>query len=137
MTVLAALQAALGVEEQVVYGYGALGARLSGAEEKYAGTCLVVHMQRRDALRQLVVDAGGQPVAAAPAYQLPFRLDGPSAARRLAVRLEQASAGAAWDLIANSTPATAPRASGVAWLGDAGIRLEHWGAELALPGQPD
>jgi hypothetical protein len=137
MTVLEALQAALSVEQQVIYGYGALGAHLSGELEGYATTCLTAHMTQRDAIAALVTATGATPVAAAPAYQLPFRVTDRSSARRLAVRLEQASAGASWDLVASSDPGSSPRRSAVDWLTDAAIRLEHWGAELALPGQPD
>jgi hypothetical protein len=137
MTVVDSAQAALAVEQQVVYGYGVLGGRLSGAAKSYAAACVVDHMRHRDALSQLVTAAGASPVAAAPAYQLPFRLSDPATAQRLAVRLEQSSAGASWDLIAASSPGDAARTASVGWLTDAAVRLEHWGAELALPGQPD
>jgi hypothetical protein len=137
MTVVEALQAALSVEQQVVYGYGVLGAQLSGKLESYAASCLTEHMTHRDAIAAMVTAAGATPVAAAPAYQLPFHVTDRSSARRLAVRLEQASAGAAWDLVASSDPGSAPRRSAVDWLTDAAVRLEGWGAELALPGQPD
>jgi hypothetical protein len=137
MTLVEALQAALAVQQQVVYGYGALGARLSGKLEGYAADCLTEHMTQRDAIEALVTATGATPVAPAPAYQLPFRVTDGASARRLAVRLEQASAGAAWDLVASSDPGSSPRRSAVDWLTDAAVRLERWGAELALPGQPD
>lgn len=137
MTLLEALQAALSAEQQVIYGYGVLGAHLSGARLGYATECLSAHQTRRDAIATMVQAAGGTPVAAAPAYQLPFRVSNVDTARRLAVRLEQASAGAAWDLVADSGAGSAARTAAVGWLTDAATRLEHWGAELALPGQPD
>ena len=136
MTLVEALQAALSVEHQVVYGYGALGAHLTGPLESFAATCLVEHMTQRDTLTALVTTAGATPVAAEPAYQLPFRVTTRASARRLAVRLEEASAGATWDLVASSEPDSSPRRSAVGWLTAASVRLEHWGAELALPGQP-
>jgi Domain of unknown function (DUF4439) len=137
MTLLESLQAALAVEHQVVYGYGVLGPRLSGATKSYAADCLSAHMAHRDALEALVSAARATPAVAAPAYQLPFRVSDPDAARRLAVRLEQASAGATWDLIVSSSAGDTSRTAAVGWLSDAAIRLDHWGAELALPGQPD
>jgi hypothetical protein len=137
MTLVEALQAALSVEQQVVYGYGALGAHLTGPLESFAVSCLAAHLAHRDALVALVTATGATPVAASPAYQLPFRVTSRASARRLAVRLEQASAGASWDLVASSDAGSSPRRSGVGWLTDAAVRLERWGAELALPGQPD
>jgi hypothetical protein len=137
MTLVQALQAALAIEQQVVYGYGVLGAQLSGTAKTFAADCLTAHMTHRDAIGALVTAAGAVPGAAAPAYQLPFRVVHAASARRLAIRLEQASAGATWDLISSSSTASAARTEAVGWLTDAAVRLEHWGAELALPGQPD
>jgi hypothetical protein len=137
MTLVPALQAALTVEQQVVYGYGVLGPQLHGTAKAYAADCLASHTTHRDAVAALVSAAGATPAAPAPAYQLPFRVSNPASARRLAVRLEQASAGATWDLIASSSPGSPSRTGAVGWLTDAAVRLEHWGAELALPGQPD
>jgi hypothetical protein len=137
MTLVQALQAALAIEQQVVYGYGVLGAQLTGTAKTYAASCLTAHMTRRDDVSALVTAAGAVPAAAAPAYQLPFRVGDAASARRLAVRLEQASAGATWDLIGSSGAASVARTEAVDWLTDAAVRLEHWGAELALPGQPD
>jgi hypothetical protein len=137
MTLVPALQAALTVEQQVVYGYGVLGPQLRGAAKAYAADCLTAHMTHRDAAAALVSAAGATPAAPAPAYQLPFTVNSAASARRLAVRLEQASAGASWDLIASSSATSPSRTGAVGWLADAAVRLEHWGAELALPGQPD
>jgi hypothetical protein len=84
-----------------------------------------------------VVGAHSSPSAAPPAYQLPFPVTDAAAARRLAARLEEASAGAAWDLIAAAGSGTGVRRAAVGWLTDAATRGEYWGSELALPGQPD
>jgi hypothetical protein len=137
MTLVQALQAALAIEQQVVYGYGVLGAKLSAGRKTFAAGCLTAHMTHRDAISALLTSAGAVPGAAAPAYQLPFRVGDAASARRLAIQLEQASAGATWDLISSSGPASSARSQAVGWLTDAAVRLEHWGAELALPGQPD
>jgi Domain of unknown function (DUF4439) len=137
MSLVPVLQAALAVEQQVVYGYGVLGPQFRGPARSYAADCLQAHMTHRDAVGALVSAAGATPAAAAPAYQLPFQVSNPASARRLAIRLEQASAGATWDLISASSPASPARTGAVGWLTDAAVRLEHWGAELALPGQPD
>jgi hypothetical protein len=136
MSLVQALQTSLAVEQQVVYGYGVLGPQLRGRARPYAADCLAAHMTHQDAVAALVSAARATPVAPAPAYQLPFQVSNPPSARRLAVRLEQASAGATWDLISASSPGSPARNSAVGWLTDAAVRLEHWGAELAMPGQP-
>ncbi|MEW5632949.1 DUF4439 domain-containing protein, partial [Streptomyces hydrogenans] len=57
------------------------------------------HRARRDALRRTVRDLGGTPVAAAAAYELPFRVADPAGAVRLAAVLEDRVAGVYSDLV--------------------------------------
>jgi hypothetical protein len=138
MTAVAALQAALAAEQQVVYGYGVAGALLSGAEQAYARQCVSVHEIRRDRITALLRSDGAAPVAAQPAYSLPFRVSDPSSARRLAGQLEAAGAGAAWDLVAAGATGSSARSLGIAWLADAAVRSTRWGRAVApFPGQPD
>ena len=74
MTVLDALQATLADEHAALYTYGVLGARTSQAATPTLYDALTAgyrrHRSRRDQLRLMVVDAGGQPVPAAAAYEL-------------------------------------------------------------------
>ena len=67
-----ALQAALDAEHAAVYGYGAVGAHLTGARQKAAVRYWVAHQMARDTLAAMITALGAQPVAAAAAYQLPF-----------------------------------------------------------------
>jgi hypothetical protein len=136
MTELSALQAALAAEHAVIYGYGIVGARLAGADRDYAEAALAAHTSQRDRLVALVTGLGATPVAARPAYRLPFAVDSTATARSLAAHLEQGSAGADWDLVAAAGPAAPTRALGIAWLGGAARRGAYWGVLDALPGQP-
>ena len=74
MTVLDALQATLADEHAAVYTYGVLGARTSQAASPALFDTLTAgyrrHRARRDQLRLMVHDAGGDPVAAEVAYDL-------------------------------------------------------------------
>ena len=74
MTVLDALQTALAEEHVALYTYGVLGGRTSQAATPALYDVLTVaygrHRSRRDQLRLLVAEAGGVPVAAAPAYDV-------------------------------------------------------------------
>ncbi|MDQ1705842.1 MAG: hypothetical protein QOF18_2208 [Frankiaceae bacterium] len=142
MTTVAALQAALGVEHEVIYGYGVVGAHLSGRLRARCLRRLDEHSARRDQLALLVRRAGAIPVAARPAYALPYPVADVTSAARLAARLEDAVAGAAWDLVTASGPATAPRRLGVSTLEAAATAAGGWRVlvpgttDPALPGQP-
>lgn len=136
-TVVDAAQVALAAEYAIVYGYGVVGAHLSGSTQERAAAALQVHEQRRDQLAALITAARVNPVAAQPAYQTPFPVTGGGSAARLAVVLEDGGAGAAWDLLAAS-PAQSPwRSLAIRWLTDAAVRIGQWGGAVPpLPGQP-
>jgi hypothetical protein len=136
VTALAALQAALAAEQATIYGYGVAGAHLQGSDQQYAMTALNQHMLQRDRLMALITAMNATPVAALPAYQLPFAVNSETSARELAAQLEQGSAGAEWDLIAASAPASSLRSLAIGWLTNAAQRAAHWGSQQALPGQP-
>jgi hypothetical protein len=133
---LTALREALSAEQAVVYGYGVVGAHLSGKAEKYAATRLTAHQELRDELAALIQQIGAVPGAALPAYQLPFPVDDAAAARRLGSTLENGSAGAAWDLAAATAASSPGRQLAVGWLIDVAEAAALWGAPTALPGQP-
>lgn len=136
-----AMHAALRVEYQVIYGYGIAGAHLRGRDQKYAAQRLAAHQLLRDSL--LAIDAADpdRPVAA-PAYGLPFPVDSTTSAHALAIRLEDAAAGAAWDLAASGRPGGRARTLAVAALADVATAASRWRARAgeiddpALPGAP-
>lgn len=136
-TVVDAAQAALTAEYAIVYGYGVVGAHLSASAQARAAAALQMHEQRRDQLVALITETSLTPVAAQPAYQIPFAVTGPTTAARLAVVLEDGGTGAAWDLLAAS-PASSPwRSLAIQWMADAAVRIEQWGGAVPpLPGQP-
>ena len=80
-----ALRRALIAEHAAVYGYGVLGARLSGTLRDAAKTIWNVHRAQRDALLSVF---SGTPPASAPAYRLPVRVDSARAAAQVATALE-------------------------------------------------
>ncbi|HEX3900379.1 MAG TPA: ferritin-like domain-containing protein [Mycobacteriales bacterium] len=135
MAELTALREALAAEQAVVYGYGVVGAHLSGKAEKYAAARLVAHQELRDQLAALIQQIGAVPASALPAYQLPFPVTDAVEARRLGGTLENGSAGAAWDLTAATSSASPGRQLAVDWLIDVAKAAALWGASNALPGQ--
>ncbi|WP_233617542.1 MULTISPECIES: ferritin-like domain-containing protein [Actinomadura] len=80
-----ALQDVLAAEHAAVYGYGVLGGRLAGELRATAKEMWDGHRSRRDALLSVMT---ADPVAAAPAYELPVRITDVRSAALLAAALE-------------------------------------------------
>ncbi|MGW4206123.1 ferritin-like domain-containing protein, partial [Streptomyces sp. NPDC004726] len=91
------------------------------------------HRARRDALARTVRDLGGRPVAAAPAYALPFPVPDAAAAVRLAVFLEDRVAGVYSDLVRDAEGPL--RKEAAVALREAAVRAVRWrGSGVAFPG---
>ncbi|QFG27481.1 DUF4439 domain-containing protein [Actinomadura sp. WMMB 499] len=81
-----ALQGALAAEHAAVHGYGVLGGRLTGGLRATAKGIWEEHRSRRDALVSVM---SADPVAAAPAYELPVQVTDARSAALLAAALER------------------------------------------------
>ena len=128
-----ALQAALTAENTAVYGYGVAGAHLTGARRAAAVRDWVAHENARDTLAAMLTARGGQPVAAAAAYALPFPVRSAPAAVSLAAVLEDRVAAVYLGLVALGEPSL--RAFGAAGVRTAALRAAAWrGSTLAFPG---
>jgi hypothetical protein len=135
---IAALQAAIAAEHIAIFGYGVLGAHLSGARQQEASVIWNSHRTRRDRLRAYIRQQGGVPAAAAPAYQLPFAVSSPRAAAQLAARLEDGIV-AAYAGLTGADDARLRRYAALA-MQEAVVRAVRWrGAPpvTAFPGLPD
>jgi hypothetical protein len=133
--VVRALRAALAAENSAVYGYGVAGAHLSGARRAAAVRDWVAHENARDALTAMLAARGGQPVAAAAAYELPFPVRSAPAAASLAALIEDRLAAAYLGLVALTDPAL--RAFGAAAVRTAALRATAWrGSTVTFPGLP-
>ncbi|GED84404.1 ferritin-like domain-containing protein [Streptomyces sp. 6-11-2] len=130
---LEALQAALAAEHAAVYGYGVVGGRIGESRRAEARSAYDAHRARRDALAREVRDLGGQPVAAAAAYTLPFPVPDSAAAVRFAAELEELVAGVYSDLVRAAGGARRREAAGA--LREAAVRAVRWrGGSVAFPG---
>ena len=140
MSELAALRAAVDVENQAVYGYGLGGARLAGRERARALAALDTHRVRRDRLVSVLTRLGAAAPVAAPAYAPPFPVTDAVSARSLCAGLEDACAGAAWDLVHASGSGSPSRSLAVSWLSEAAVAASGWRGAAAenppMPGQP-
>lgn len=131
--VVAALQAALAREHAAVYGYGIVGARLSGADRTTASAYLSEHEQARDRLEALVRGRGATPVGPRAAYDLPTRVTDARSARSLGARIERAVAGGYVALVGAS--AGAVRRQAALAMQASARRQAHWSRTIdVLPG---
>ena len=134
-TSVAALQGALAAEHAAVYGYGVVGAVLAGTEQADARSDWTAHQVARDALITMLNKLGATPVAASPAYKLPFPVTSPKSAARLAAILENGVTRAYLGLVAVNNPAL--RAFAAQAMQTSANRALAWsGTTTAFPGMP-
>jgi hypothetical protein len=132
---IAALQAALAAEHAAVYGYGIVGAMVTGDAEKLAHADWLAHQDARDTLEAMLVKLGATPVAASPAYQLPFAVTGEASAVRLAAALEDGVTQAYLAVVAVSDRTL--RSFGALAMQPPANRALAWsGSTVAFPGMP-
>jgi hypothetical protein len=137
----AALQTCLAAEHAAVYAYGVIGGRLAGLRPsaeviQRADGSYEWHRTQRDTLDSLVREAGGDPIAADPAYELPLTPDSVGQCARLARYLENRCSEAYGYAV--SLAAEPVRGTVAAALGACAVRAVTWGARLtAFPGRPD
>jgi hypothetical protein len=130
-----ALQSALAAEHAAIYGYGVVGANLTGTMQATATSDWLAHQVARDTLEAMLRSGGAQPVAAAVGYQLPVAVRTPAEAAELATILEDRVATAYLGLVALS--AAALRRFGALQVRTAALRAAAWrGSTVAFPGLP-
>jgi hypothetical protein len=128
-----ALQSALAAEHMAVYGYGIAGARLTGRDQAAALADWRTHEQARDTLEAMIVKLGATPVAASPAYALPFTVNDARSARRLAAALEEGVTQAYLGVVAVADPTL--RTFGALAMQPPANRAAEWrGSTVAFPG---
>jgi hypothetical protein len=134
-TEISALQGALAAEHAAVYGYGVVGAMLANGLAAQAHTYWVAHQEARDTLASMLVKLGATPVAASPAYQLPFPVTGAASATALAVVLEDGVVQAYLGVVAVTEPTL--RSFGALAMQPPANRAVVWrGSTVAFPGMP-
>jgi hypothetical protein len=132
---IAAMQAALAAEHAAVYGYGVTGAMLTGKAKSLAYADWRAHEIARDTLAAMIVKLGATPVAASPAYTLPFAVTNASSARRLAAVLEDGVTRAYLGLVGVNDRAL--RTFGALAMQPPATRAAAWrGSTVAFPGMP-
>lgn len=134
-----ALQRTLAAEHTAVFAFGVLGGRAAVLGQSPLRPALAaaydVHLVRRNRLRILVTGAGGDPVAAEPAYDMPRELTTPAQITAEALRVERACVSTYAALVAATTGTD--RAWAVETLSAGALaELAFGGLPLPLPGLP-
>jgi hypothetical protein len=133
--VAAALQSALAAEHAAIYGYGVAGAQLGTTARNLALRNWTQHQMARDRLEAMLTSLGVKPVAAHPAYRLPFPVHSTGAAISLAGYLENQVASAYLGIVALDDPRL--RAWGARQAQVCALRATTWlGRTTAFPGLP-
>jgi hypothetical protein len=128
-----ALQAVLAAENAAIFGYGVVGAHLTGSGQTAAGQDWTGHNQSRDTLTAMISGLGAVPAAAHASYQLPFRVHDAASATALAAYLEDGVTRAYLALVAVSDQRL--RRYGAMAMQQAAQRAAFWrGTTQAFPG---
>ncbi len=129
---VSALQAALAAEQAASYGYGIVGAHLTGPDFEVAAADCVQHERARDSLAELIVALRATPQPAAVAYRLPVSVSTAATAARLASELEFGVVAGYLGLAAVPDPAL--RRLAATRMQSATVRAARWGGPP--PGLP-
>ena len=130
---MSALQAALAAENAAIFGYGVVGAHLTGRGQAAAARDWNGHNQARDTLAAMISGLGATPVASQGLYRLPFLVHDAASAKALAAYLEDGVTRAYLGLVAVSD-ARLRNFGALAMQGAAG-RAAFWrGSTQAFPG---
>ena len=136
---VSALQSTLAAEHAAVYVFAVLGGRAAVLGESplrpALATAYDTHLARRNRLQAVVRDAGDEPVAAEPAYDVPRPLTTPAQIAAEALRVERACVSTYAALVAAATGAD--RAWAIETLSAGALsELTFGGPPQPLPGLP-
>ncbi|WP_446219079.1 ferritin-like domain-containing protein [Micromonospora sp. IBHARD004] len=119
-----ALAAALTAEYAAIWAYGVIGVRLADAARTAARAAEAAHRARRDALILQLSSGGGQVPADRAGYALPYPVTDRASALKLAVEIEERTAGFWRAALPHTTGADRNRA--LAALTDCALRATRW-----------
>jgi hypothetical protein len=126
-----ALFDAVAGEHGVIYGYGLVSAHSTPDLNELVSESLAGHRElREEGIARLVARKVTPPVPAL-GYQMPFAVDNPTAAEKLAVRMEESSA-TAWRAVLEQAKAGDDRELAVNALTTAAVTAAKWRAVLGV-----
>ncbi|WP_225726407.1 MULTISPECIES: ferritin-like domain-containing protein [unclassified Nocardia] len=124
-----ALLAALHAEYAAIYAYGVVSAYASRERVRLIAQSAAAHRARRDSTIDGLKAAGVTVPPPDAAYTMPFPVNDPIPAAKLAVAIEQDSA-VAWRGVVAAAESEPVRRNGIDALTDCAVRLATWQAIL-------
>ena len=127
----AALYDAIATEHGAIYGYGVVSAHSSPDDNALVSASLAGHRELRE---EAVAKLEGRSVAAplpAMGYRMPLAVDGPAAAAKLAVRMEEDSV-LAWRAVLEHAESVGDRELAVAAMKQAAVSAAKWRQVLGV-----
>jgi hypothetical protein len=127
----AALFDAVATEHAAIYGYGIVSAHSSPDENELVSRALAQHRERREAAIAMLTEGSAKAPLPAVGYQLPFAVNNPVDAAKLAVRMENDCA-VAWRAVIEQATSEQDRAFGVTALTESAVLAARWNQVLGV-----
>ena len=127
----AALFDALATEHATIYGYGIVSAHSTPEDNDLVSEAMARHRERRE---EALAMLGGRSVEAplpAAGYELPLRVDTPTDAAELAVRMEE-DAAVAWRAVVEQATTEQDRGFAVTALTQSAVLAARWSRVLGV-----
>ncbi len=121
----AALYDALVTEHATIYGYGIVSAHSTPDDNHLVAQAMAAHREQRETLLGLLDKRGVVAPLTAAGYQLPIKIDDPTDAANLAVRMET-DAAVAWRAVAEQSDNSDERSYAVTALTQSAVRAAQW-----------
>ncbi|WP_366915735.1 ferritin-like domain-containing protein [uncultured Mycolicibacterium sp.] len=128
---MSALTDAVAVEHGVIYGYGLVSAHTDPEHNWLVSEALAQHRRHREAAIALLRQRSEPAPLPAAGYDVPFPVDDPTDAARLAVQMEQDTA-TAWRAVLEQAGDAAERALALDALTDAAVTAARWRTVLGV-----
>ncbi|TPG36958.1 ferritin-like domain-containing protein [Mycolicibacterium hodleri] len=119
------------VEHGIIYAYGVVSAHSTPETNGLVSESIAGHRELREEAIARLAARNVMPPVPAVGYQMPFVVEGPAAAAKLAVRLEEDSA-VAWRAVLEQAKASDDREMAVAALTQCAARAAKWRAVLGV-----
>ncbi|WP_197373666.1 ferritin-like domain-containing protein [Mycolicibacterium baixiangningiae] len=120
-----ALYDAIATEHATIYGYGLVSAHSAPEVNWLVSASIAEHRERREAAIALLEQRQVAPPLPAAGYQVPMRVDDPSDAAKLAVRMEEDGA-TAWRAVVEQAADTEYRSFGLTALTQSAVAAARW-----------
>ena len=126
-----ALFDAIATEHAAIYGYGIVSAHSTPDDNFLVSEAMAEHRERREAALAMLGGRSVEGPLPAAGYQLPMEVDTPTAAAKLAVRMEEDGA-VAWRAVVEQATTEQDRAFGVTALMQSAVMAARWSRVLGV-----